>query len=356
MYTGDAATYHVYVVKVVSQRYVGRERTYDLEVAHPDHQFYLANGLLTSNSHAVSYALDSYMCAFLLHHHEPEWLCAYAEEYAADSDKKRARALSEIKALGYDLVRVDVNHANRTWTIIPGKKFMPSFKTVKSLGDAAVDEILEERPYRTVYDLLWRADGTWRHSKFNKRVLENLIKLGAFESMGIVGPDCYFSSYRHMHACIVENWALLKKPNGRETLDKLAAELREVPDWTREEKVAMYVELVGNVDMELIIPSHVLRRLQERGVTSIDDAVEGEKAIHWFVVVDAKPMKTKTSKWYLRVTCIGEGGTQHRMNVWGWKPGSNSVRKHYGYLGEVEKSDWGLACVPWKMREIGGDA
>src|SRR5690606_1354494 len=132
-----------------------QHQTYDIEVDHPDHQFYLANGLLTSNSHAVSYALDSYMCAYLLTKYEAEWLCAYAEEYAADSDKKRARALSEIKALGYELVRVDVNMADRTWTIIPGKKFMPAFTTIKSIGDAAVDEILRNRPYNTVYDLLW---------------------------------------------------------------------------------------------------------------------------------------------------------------------------------------------------------
>lgn len=338
--------------RIVKREYIGERQTYDLEVEHPDHQFYLANGLLTSNSHAVSYALDSYMCAYLLTHYEAEWLCAYAEEYAGDSDKKRARALSEIKALGYKLVRVDINKANKTWTILPGKQFMPSFTTIKSVGDAAVNEILQNRPYENVYELLWDVDGAWRHSKFNKRVMDHLIRVGAFDSMDIIGPDKFFSSYRHMHHCIIDNWAALKKKDGVEVLNAAAESDRDIPDWTREERVAMYIKLVGELDMDMVIPQKVMDRLREKGVTSVDDAVSGEKAIHWFVVVDTKPMKTKKGKDYLKVTCVGDSGIQHRMNVWGWKPDGRQVRKHYGYLGEVEKSDWGLSCVPWKMREI----
>lgn len=339
------------MVKVVSQEYVGEVPTYDLEVGHPDHQFFLANGLLTSNSHAVSYALDSYMCAYLLTHYEAEWLCAYAETYSTDSDKKRERALSEIKALGYTLVKIDINHADRTWTIIPGKKFMPSFLTCKSIGVAAIREIVENRPYNTAYDLLWDKNGKWRHSKFNKRAMENLIKIGAFESMDIVGEDKFFSNYRHMHACIIENWDKLKKKDGRQLLDELAAE-RGLEDWTREEKVRMYASLVGALDINLLIPPAVRQRLSERGVTSIDDAVEGEKKIHWFVATKCEPKKTSKGKDYLMVTAQGESGQTYRMFVWGWRPNGNAIRPQYAYLAEVEKSDFGLATNPWKMREI----
>lgn len=340
------------MVHVVSQKHVGRRRTFDLEVAHPDHQFYLANGLLVSNSHAVSYALDSYMCAYLLTHFEAEWLCAYAEEYAGDSDKKRARALSEIKALGYELVKVDINKADKSWTIMSGKKFMPSFTTIKSIGDVAVKEILQNRPYKDVYHLLWNEDRKWKHSKFNKRVMENLIKVGAFDSMDLVGEDKYFASYRHMHTCIIENWDKLKRKTGAVLLDQLAAKGRDAPDWSREEKVAMYMELVGELDIDLVIPPNVRERFLEKDVTSVDDAEAGDKRIHWLVVVDTKPAKTKKGKDYLRVQCIGESGIQHRMFVWGWKPGGAQIRKYYGYLAEVEKSDFGLACTPWKMREV----
>jgi DNA polymerase III alpha subunit len=336
---------------VIAQRNVCRYQTYDIEVIHPDHQFYLSNGLLTSNSHAVSYALDSYMCAWLLTYHESEWLCAYAEEYAADSDKKRARALSEIRSLGYVIVRPDVNHASGTWTILPGKRFMPSFNTIKSIGDAAVDEIMQCRPYRTVYDLLWSPDGTWKHSKFNKRVMENLIKVGAFESMDIIGDGKYFGSYRHMHHVIVENWARLKKKDGRRVIDELTASTRGLKDWTRDEKVAMYIQLVGALDVDLVVPSSTLARLGEKGITSIDDADEDVECIHWLVVVDVKVQKTKNGKLYARLTVVGAAGAQQMMNVWGYNA-VKPIECYTAYLAEVSKNDWGLSTQAWKMRKI----
>ncbi len=84
--------------KIKSYKSVGLQQAYDIEVDHPDHQFYLANGLLTSNSHAVSYAIDSYMCAWLLTHYEAEWLCAYVETQAGQPDK-RSKAISELKRI-----------------------------------------------------------------------------------------------------------------------------------------------------------------------------------------------------------------------------------------------------------------
>ncbi len=46
--------------RISSIEFTGKQQTYDLEVAHHDHQYYLSNGILQSNSHAVAYAIDSY--------------------------------------------------------------------------------------------------------------------------------------------------------------------------------------------------------------------------------------------------------------------------------------------------------
>ena len=108
-------------VRIASARYVGKQRAYDIEVEHPDHQFYLANGLLTSNSHAVAYAIDSYLCAWLQTYYEPEWCCAYLESVSNNADKL-ARAIQDVKMLGYSLKKLDVNVASHTWTIVEGEK------------------------------------------------------------------------------------------------------------------------------------------------------------------------------------------------------------------------------------------
>jgi DNA polymerase III alpha subunit len=326
--------------------------TCDLEVDHIDHQFYLSNGLLTSNSHAVSYAIDSYMCAYLLTYHEAEWLCAYAETDSIEGEKKRDRALSEIKALGYEFAKIDINYATESWTILPNKKFMPSFLTCKGIGESAIEEILQNRPYSSVHELLWNPDGVWRHKKLNKRVMETLIKIGAFQSMDIVGHDKFFVNYRHMHASIIENWDLLKKKGGIQLLNELSTTGRNIEDWTREEYVKMHVELFGSLDVSMIIPPRIRNRLEEKGVGSVDDMETGDQKICWFITLSSTEKKTKTGKTYLTVECQGESGQTYRMNVWGWKPDSHKIEPQCGYLAEVEKSDFGLSTTAWKMRLI----
>lgn len=51
--------------KIIQLFYVGEQQGYDIEVDHPQHNFMLASGLMTSNSHAVSYGLMGYYTAYL---------------------------------------------------------------------------------------------------------------------------------------------------------------------------------------------------------------------------------------------------------------------------------------------------
>ena len=73
-----------------------------------------------NKSHAVCYAIDSYYCAWLLTYFEEEWLCAYLEAMSGN-DKKRSKAFSEVKTLGYTIVPIDINYADTSWTILDGK-------------------------------------------------------------------------------------------------------------------------------------------------------------------------------------------------------------------------------------------
>lgn len=62
--------------KIKSVSYLGEFDTYDLEVDHPDHQYYLANGILTSNSHSISYSHISFYTAWLRCHYPTQFMCA----------------------------------------------------------------------------------------------------------------------------------------------------------------------------------------------------------------------------------------------------------------------------------------
>ncbi len=341
-------------MKVVSYKPIGKHQAYDLEVNHPDHQFYLANGLLTSNSHAVSYAIDSYMCAWLLTHFEPEWLCAYMETQSETPDK-RASAINELRAFSYEIVKVDVNYATTSWTIIPGKKFMPSLLTVKSIGLAAINEIEQKRPYKNVYDLLWNEDGSWKHSKFNKRALSNLIKIGAFDSMGMVGPGKMFSSYKHMHHVIIENNAKLKsKKKGRDNFEEILAESYDMEPWSTDEIVSMSKELVGSADLSLLMSETLRKRLEEINLQTVDDfaaAEDKKKGMAWFILDEATPKKSRTGSTYLLLRALGPSGKTHRIYCWGWDPDNgNEIKLNVPYVAKLSRWDGGLSTRMTELR------
>lgn len=346
--------------KIKSFRSVGTQQAYDLEVKHTDHQFYLANGLLTSNSHALSYAIDSYQCAWLLTYFEPEWLCAYMETQAGQPEK-RSKAISELKSFGYEIVKVDINHATDRWTIIdkdrdgnPVKQFMPSFLTVKGIGNAAVEEIELYRPYGSVDDLLWNPDGTWRHSKFNKRALENLIKIGAFESMDLVGTGKQFNSYRAMHACIVENNHKLKhKKNGKSELLARLDSNRNTEEWSKEERISFSKDLVGSFDINLIVPLRVRDKLDELKLPSIDDYdPERKSAIYWFIVEETVLKLTKNNREYLLLTATGLSGKKHKIYCWGYDSEKHDVRSNQVYIGELGKTNFGYNTQVFKIKSV----
>ncbi len=303
-------------------------------------------------SHAVSYAIDSYYCAWLLTYYEPEWLCAYMESKIGNPES-RGEGIAQIKSFGYKIGSIDINESGRQWSVSRERKeFIPSFSSAKSLGDAAVDEILSLRPYSDIQSMLYNEDGSWRHSKFNRRALEALIKLCAFGSMDIVGPGKIFSSYRHMHHCVIENNDLIKKTSkknqyvGWENLQRIAAETWGMHEWSRKELAMFSLEIIGSVDPELMIEPNVYARIQHSDVKSIDEWTHQD--VYWFIAVESIQKKTKKGKDYLQLKAWGAKGEERRIFVWDWD-GKTHLGEYAVCVGEIDKGGFGLST---KMKKI----
>ena len=294
-------------------------------------------------SHAVSYAIDSYYCAWLLTYFEEEWLCAYLESMSGN-DEKRSKAFSEVKALGYKIVNIDINYATKSWTILEGKRFMPSFLSCKGVGESAVDEIIEKRPYKNVEEMLWNEDGSWKHSKFNKRSLEALIGIKAFDSLDCIGYGKTFSSYKQMNEILIDRNVEIKKHTkknplvGMESFKNILIETQDIEEWTRSEMVDNSIKYLGSFNAAMLMPEDVLQKLESKGVQSVDDL--SDTNIYWFIVADSKPKKTKTGKPYLLLTITGLGGQNRRLFCWGWD-GKTEIPKYSVCLSEIAVDNYG---------------
>jgi DNA polymerase-3 subunit alpha len=306
-----------------------------------------------NKSHAVSYAIDSYYCAWLMTYYEEEWLCAYLESMSTNPTK-RAKAFSEVKKMGYKITPIDINYATKSWTILDGKKFMPSFLSCKGIGEAAIDEIIKNRPYETIDDLLWTENRRWKHSKFNKRALENLIKIKAFDSMSIVGTNGVFESYKHMHEVVIghstdiKKWTKKDPDRGVNAFKHALLESVSMGEWSRKEMAQHSIDLLGSFNASSLMSQDLQDGLDEKGVRPIDEH-DGHN-LYWFVVLDAKPKLTKNKRPYLLITAAGLGGNV-RMFCWGWD-GETELPLYSICVAEITKNDFGHATKMHRLKVL----
>jgi len=145
-----------------------------------------------NKSHSAAYALLTYRTAYLKAHYPPEFLCAMLTAEKGSQDKVMS-ILSEASALGVPAILPDVNRSQADFTVedargsAPDRPAVPSIRfglgAIKGIGEAAVEAILEarrDRPFEGVLDFLTRVDSR----KVNRRVVEALIRSGAFDSFG----------------------------------------------------------------------------------------------------------------------------------------------------------------------------
>lgn len=181
------------VAKIKSVKKIGIHQTYDLEVDHPDHQFYLANGILTSNSHSISYSHVSYYTAWLKCHYPTQFMCALLNGENPNSDKA-LEYINECKKMGINITPPNINTSGGSYVVTGEDTIATGLSAIKGIGDKAVAEILEMQPFSSIEDFFYRTNGR----VINKTVIQSLAMSGAFEALGRTRKDIFenFQKYR----------------------------------------------------------------------------------------------------------------------------------------------------------------
>ena len=143
-----------------------------------------------NKSHSAAYAILSYRTAYLNANFPVEFMAAVLSNELGDADKV-AHFVAECANLGIAVLGPDVNQSRENFTPLPdlspgANPAQPGsirfgLGAIKGVGDIAAKKILEERdahgPYADFADFIRRVDGR----AVNKRVLECLIRTGAFD-------------------------------------------------------------------------------------------------------------------------------------------------------------------------------
>jgi len=165
--------------EIVSIKYTGKENTYDVEMDTEEHNF-LANGVVSHNSHGQAYAFISYMTAYLKANYPAEFMTSVLT-HNVDDHKKMSIYLQEIRKMGLKIYNPDINKSSLCFTLHNGGVLYP-ITAIQKVGEKAANEILVKRNkrYKSLEDFLGRIN----KRVVNVGVVSNLILAGCFRKYG----------------------------------------------------------------------------------------------------------------------------------------------------------------------------
>lgn len=174
---------NVQMANVVSVSLVGNEDVYDIEMEDENHNF-VANGIITCNSHSASYAINAYNSLWLKVHYPLEFWSVALSRASEDDFPQYVNEMQQTE--GIEIKPVNINKSDIN--IVADKKdnsIYWAINATKQVGEKAQNQIMEERSkngeYFSLAEFIDRH--TFKGSAVNKSVIENLIYSGAFDMM-----------------------------------------------------------------------------------------------------------------------------------------------------------------------------
>ncbi len=135
-----------------------------------------------NKSHAAAYAVVSYRTAYLKAYYKEEFMAATLNSFLGNLDKIPVY-IDECKSLNIDILNPDINESDTKFTVV-NNKIRFGLGTVKNVGFAAINAIVEERNKNGKFENFTSFCERIKDEAVNKKCIESLIKAGAFDSFG----------------------------------------------------------------------------------------------------------------------------------------------------------------------------
>jgi DNA polymerase-3 subunit alpha len=155
------------------------------------------NSLLASaayafnKAHSVGYAMQANQETWVKHYYFDEFITSCLAVY--EDAEKTATFIRECRRKGRPIMPPDVNKSGEKFTLADdGIRY--GLTDINGIGDAAMPDILNNRPFADLPDYLVR---TTKSGGWKKGVVDNLVKIGAFDWTGQSRSDLLDEVYYH---------------------------------------------------------------------------------------------------------------------------------------------------------------
>lgn len=137
-----------------------------------------------NKSHSAAYALLSYQTAWLKAHYPDFFMAAVLSADMAHTDKV-VMMIEDCEMLGIKILCPNINQSFWKFTVNAPNEILYGLGAIKGAGEGAIESIIDQReklgPFENLQDFINKIDT----KKVNRRVLEALVRSGAFDSFGI---------------------------------------------------------------------------------------------------------------------------------------------------------------------------
>ncbi len=201
-----------------------------------------------NKSHSAAYALVAYHTVYLKTHYPVEFMSALLTAEIGNQDKL-TRYLAECKDMGIEILPPDVNASDLVFTP-DGKAIRFGLTAIKNVGASAIESVMAARAKLGRFENLVEFCEQVDLRLLNKRVLESLIKAGAFDSVGARRTQLLAVLDRVME---LGQKRQREAESGQHGLFMGSAdapppppfELPDVPEWTEAERLTGEKEVLG---------------------------------------------------------------------------------------------------------------
>ncbi len=259
-------------------------------------------------AHAADYAQITCQTAWLKSRYRLEYMTALMTCEAGNTEKI-GLLISDAKAHGIEVLPPSVNRSFGEFSIESppgaaqrGGKIRFGLNAIKNVGEGPVQAIVAARerggPFKSLTDFCRRVDST----AINKRVIEALIKVGAFDEFGprhqlLAGMDQVIAAAAHTRKAAERGQFMLFGGDALadEEMIALPKDAREIP---RKELLAWEKELCGTYVSEhpLAASMAALRDFITRTSVELSEADHGQTVVVAGVITSVRPHVTKAGK------------------------------------------------------------
>jgi DNA polymerase-3 subunit alpha len=234
------------------------EKIFDLMALFAEYGF--------NKSHSAAYAYVSFQTAYLKTHYPVAFMAATLSADMNDTDKI-VKSINECRKMKIEILPPDINLSGREFKVI-GNSIRFGLEAVKGVGGAAIEAIIDVRgeggPFNAVSDFIDRVDTR----KVNKKVLESLVKAGAFDSLGVTRAAAMQTVADSLSGSV-------RKDTGQQSFfgEEAAAEAAQTEEWEegemlRNEKEALGFYITGH---PLTRYDALLRRMKAKKTPELED-------------------------------------------------------------------------------------